>query len=61
MKRIREADGRAFKVTSVAEVKAALESLEVLDASRMGVPGQESGGNPGGQGFQCNGAHNSKL
>lgn len=38
MKRIREADGRAFKVTSVDEVKAALDSLEVLDENWMGVP-----------------------
>ena len=48
MKRIREAGGRAFKVTSVDEVKAALASLEVLDEYSVGIPGQEGGGNPGG-------------
>jgi len=35
---ILEAGGRAFKVTSVADVKAALYSLEVLDENRMDVP-----------------------
>ena len=49
IKRIWEANGRAFKVTSVDEVKSALVSLEVVDASRMGVSGQKGGGNPGGQ------------
>jgi hypothetical protein len=47
LKRIREADGRAFKVTSVSEVKEALESLEVMDEYCVGISGQESGGTQG--------------
>jgi len=34
MRRIREAGGRAFKVTSVDEVQAALDSLEVSDGQK---------------------------
>ena len=48
MKRIWEAGGRAFKVTSVAEVKTALDSLGILDENWMGVPRQESGSASGG-------------
>ena len=43
IKRIREADGRAFKVTSVSDVKAALDSLEVVNEYCVGISGQECG------------------
>jgi len=48
IKKIREADGRAFKVTSVSEAKEALKSLEVLDENSVGVSGQKSGSYKGG-------------
>ena len=51
IKRILEANGRAFKVSSVDDVKAALVSLEVLNDSRMDVPGQKSGSDSGSQGL----------
>ena len=42
--KIRKANGRAFKVTSVDEVKAALKSLEVLNEYSVGISGQKGGG-----------------
>ena len=43
-RQIGKAGGRAFKVTSVDEVKTALKSLEVLNEYSVGVSGQKSGG-----------------
>jgi len=56
IKRIMEAHGRAYKVTSVTEVKAILESLEVMNENRMGVPGQKGGGDSCGKGLSCHGS-----
>jgi hypothetical protein len=49
--RISKAGGGAFKVTGVPDVKAALKSLEVLNAGRLGLSGQKGGGDPGDQGL----------
>jgi len=61
IKRIWEAHGRAFKVTSVNEVKEALVSLEVVDENRLDVSRQEGGGAPCGKRLPNHGSDNKEL